>query len=196
MLNPDILMHWLLIYKYWILLPLVIIEGPISSIIGGFLSSTGFMSLFIVYPISIAGDIMGDSFYYVFGYFGREKFIKRFGKYIGIKQDLINKLDTHFDKYPGRSIFIGKISYGLSIPILFAAGFTKVSYTKYLKYSLYATMPKCLVLVLVGYYFGHTYKLIFAYVKYASVAVSLIIVLGILIYYVMIRVARYFESKY
>ena len=44
-MNPATVISWLLAYRYAILFPLVIIEGPIVTILAGFLASLGQFNL-------------------------------------------------------------------------------------------------------------------------------------------------------
>lgn len=60
-------------YKYFFLFPIVVVEGPIITVIAGFLSSLGYLNIIIAYLVVVAGDIVGDSAYYAIGFYGRKK---------------------------------------------------------------------------------------------------------------------------
>jgi membrane protein DedA with SNARE-associated domain len=66
---PDILII-LEKYKYWLIFPIVIIEGPIIVVISGFLVYLGFLNAYITYIILVIGDSIGDSMYYAIGRYG------------------------------------------------------------------------------------------------------------------------------
>jgi len=59
----DYAFSLLLTYKYLILIPLAVVEGPIITVIAGFLITLGYMNIFLVYLIVIAGDLAGDYFF-------------------------------------------------------------------------------------------------------------------------------------
>ena len=64
-------------YKYLILFPLAIIEGPIVTVIAGFLCSQAILEPFYVFPIIVIGDILGDSLYYGLGRWSQLPVIKK-----------------------------------------------------------------------------------------------------------------------
>src|SRR3989338_6363855 len=84
----------LLTYKYLILIPLSIIEGPIVTVIAGFLVTLKFFNLFLIYIIMVAGDVVGDGIAYSFGYFG-----KRFLHYFKITDEKLEKAKKYFNLY-------------------------------------------------------------------------------------------------
>ena len=49
----------LLTYKYLILFPIAVFEGPFAAIIVGFLSSSHIFNIFIVYLVVVLGDMVG-----------------------------------------------------------------------------------------------------------------------------------------
>ena len=147
------LIEWLTIYKYFILFPLVVIEGPIVMVITGFLSSTGQLNFFIAYLVIIIGDVVGDSIYYSIGRWGGPQFIGRWGHYIGLNLDHIKKLEYHYDRHTAKTIILGKLAYSMEVPFLIASGLAKVPFLKFMFYVFIPTIPKSLLFVLIGYYF-------------------------------------------
>lgn len=84
-------------HKYLFLFP-VVVEGPIITVIGGFLSSLGLLNKFIAYAVVVVGDIVGDIMYYALGYYGRQRFVKRWGRFLGITFERVERLEKHFEK--------------------------------------------------------------------------------------------------
>ena len=62
MFSLDQIIGWLLVYKYFILFPVMVIEGPIITIIAGFLSSLELLNPFLVYVVVVIADLTGSSF--------------------------------------------------------------------------------------------------------------------------------------
>ena len=76
-------MHALLasmfVYRYLLLVPFAVIEGPILSIYCGFLLHEGTLTLVPTYIALMAGDLIGDIGWYGVGYyFGYRLFGRRF----------------------------------------------------------------------------------------------------------------------
>ncbi|HUZ60693.1 MAG TPA: hypothetical protein VMU83_18125, partial [Hanamia sp.] len=66
----ETIFYLLLKFRYVILFPLAVVEGPILAVIAGFLCTEGYLNLFIVYTIIVLGDITGDTICYLFGRWG------------------------------------------------------------------------------------------------------------------------------
>ena len=75
-------------YSYLVLFPLVVIEGPVVTIITGFLVSLGFMDFIPAYFTIMAGDLTGDVLYYSAGRWWLNKTYKGVIKIFGYKYAL------------------------------------------------------------------------------------------------------------
>jgi membrane protein DedA with SNARE-associated domain len=85
----------IVVHKYLILLPIAIIEGPMITIIAGFLASLGILDFFIVYAIAVFGNLIGDNIYYWIGRLGEQEFISRYGRYVGVTKEKIEYAKKH-----------------------------------------------------------------------------------------------------
>lgn len=181
MLIPlDQAVEWLLLYKYFVLFPVMVLEGPIITIISGFLSSLNILNIFYAYVILVIADLAGDFIYYSLGRWGRQSFAEKWGRYIGITSEKIEKLEDHFKKHTIKTLIVGKLSHAIGGPILFAAGVAKVKLTTFFWFNFIATLPKIFVLLVIGYYFGQAYLQLGEYLNYFTLG---LIILLILIYF-------------
>lgn len=183
---PGIIQE-LLVYKYFFLFPVAVLEGPIISVIGGFLVAGGVFHFWITYAVLIAGDIVGDTFYYLIGYWGRAGLINRWGHLIGLTPERLHTIEKHFHHHAGKTLLGGKFSQVAGGGILVAAGAAKMRYSKFIGYNLIATIPKSFALLLLGYYFGEAYAQIDKYFSYAAWALGGALILGVLIYWFIKR---------
>lgn len=179
------LVNWLLTYKYLVLFPAAILEGPIITIIVGSLCASGQMDFLTSYFIIVAGDLTGDSLYYSLGRFGRNKFISKWGHRIGLHEKRISHIDRHFLNHAGKTLILGKVSFSMEVPIIIAAGIARFSYTRFMLYMVTGALPKTLMLLLIGYFFGYSISNAHRDVVYAT-RVTLGIVL-ILILFLVVR---------
>jgi membrane protein DedA with SNARE-associated domain len=69
-MDPSLteVVQWLLYYKYFVLFPIMVVEGPIITIIAGFLVSLGHLNGLAAYAVLVAGDVTGDSIYSSFSF--------------------------------------------------------------------------------------------------------------------------------
>ena len=177
-------------YSVWILLPLMIVEGPVVTLVASFIASLGLLNVVLVYFISVAGNLIGDLVYYSIGRFGREAFIEKYGKYIGVNREAILFAEKHYNDHLFKTIAIAKATEAPVVPALVLAGMARVDIKKFLIVSLVCEVPKMLVIVLIGYYFGKFYQTIEHYFKdiIFAAGVTLLLLVALLIVYKKIKV--------
>jgi membrane protein DedA with SNARE-associated domain len=172
--------HLLLQYKYFIIFPFAVLEGPIITIISGFLASLGQLNFWLAFAVLAFGDLVGDSLYYALGRFGRERLIAKYGKYLGLDQNRIVQIEKHFETHPWKTFTFGKVVHGTGSAILVAAGLGNVPYFEFLGYNIPTTMANTFILITLGYYFGHAYQRFNTYFEYVAViGFALLIILYI-----------------
>jgi len=187
---------WLAAYRYAILFPLAVFEGPIITILAGFLASLGQMNLWICYPLIVIADVIGDVFMYAQGRWGGKPIVEKWGHFFGIKPTIIVRLEEHFKRHPGKTLLFGKISHFLGGPILIAAGMARMPLPAFIWFNFLGTVPKSLILLLIGFYFGAAYATFDAFFKFAGWAVAILIVLCIIVYAIAAKASKkYLEEK-
>ncbi len=184
MLSFPQVIEWLMVYGYLILFPLIVVEGPIVSITAGFLSSINILNIFIVYPVVVMADLIGDIFYYSIGRWGGKRFLHKYGKFFRLNERIIDKLEAHFKKHTKKTIIIGKISHAFGAPILVSAGIARVRIYEIFWSNFVVTIPKYLILLSIGYYFGQAYVSFDKYLDYLSLVIVVIGIIALLIYYI------------
>jgi membrane-associated protein len=162
--------QWLFQYRYAVFFPIVVVEGPIVTILAGFFVSLGYMNFLAVYALAVTGDLTGDCLYYLAGRWGREKFIDKYGRFFGINREQIRRVERHFDVHAGKTLAVGKLLHGVGAAFLFAAGVIRMPFSKYFWYNALATIPKSFILMLIGYYFGKFLTQINEYLTLAAFA--------------------------
>ncbi|MBI3341622.1 DedA family protein [Candidatus Curtissbacteria bacterium] len=145
------------VYKYLILYPLVIAEGTVVTVIAGFLASLGVLNIYLVIIVAILGDLTGDHIYYFIGRLGREKFIGRWGHFLGIGIGRVKELEKKYKHHAGKMLFLGKFAFGLEVLNLVVAGAARVPYRKFMAYIFIPTILKYTFFALLGYFFGSAY---------------------------------------
>jgi membrane protein DedA with SNARE-associated domain len=181
-MDHTTLIHLISAYGPFILLPIMIVEGPIITVVASFLASLGILNVFLVYVLAYLGNVIGDAIYYSLGRYGRERFILRYGKYIGLTQARIEYIEVHYQKHFLKTILIGKVTEAPIVPILVAAGTSRVDFRKFLFTVSSIEIFKVLIFVCVGFYFGKFYKVINTYFENSVLAIGIICVLIVLFF--------------
>ncbi|MFA6306146.1 MAG: DedA family protein [Candidatus Gracilibacteria bacterium] len=169
-------------YKYLILLPIAFLEGPIISVIAGFLCSTGILNIPITYAILLLGDWGGDTLYYAIGRFGGRPLIRKWGHFLGFTEEKVLKIEKHFEKNAGKTLVVGK-TQAIGMVFLTAAGLSKMPYGKFMLINLIISLPKTILFLVIGYFAGETYDMINEYLGIYGAVTTIALILGVGIYF-------------
>jgi len=170
-------------YGYYILFPLAVIEGPIITIIAGFLVTIGIFNPFIVYGVVVAGDIVGDSFWYGVGRFGGGPITTFLERVSGIKKATIQKAKGMMEKNRFKTTMLFKFSQGIGFAGFIAAGMVRVYYPLFVLACLIITLMQSAVFLTIGLLFGKAYEQIGTYFNYFAYGVIALAVLGLVLWY-------------
>lgn len=155
-------------YGYWAMLPLMIAEGPVVTIIASILASLGAFSWPIVLIFSIAGDMIGDLIFYWLGYRFGMGFVRNVGKYMGITEALVLRMEKYFENHGGKTIFAVKSTTGLCWATFTAAGIVKMDLKKFVQYSFLGGIVWSSFLVAMGYFYGYLWREIKQYISWVG----------------------------
>ncbi|MGH7175687.1 MAG: DedA family protein [Minisyncoccia bacterium] len=145
-------------YRYWILIPLSLIEGPIIAFVAGTLSSLGYFDLYILAAVFFARDMLMDSIYYAIGYFGAgTHFAKRMLARIRVTEQHLEDVRILWEKYPFRTMFIGKISYGIASSFIVVAGMVRMRLRIFFTYGALVAVLQYWTLLGIGYFYGNAF---------------------------------------
>ena len=170
----------------------MIVEGPIITIICGFLLYLGFLNVFVLYPLLVFGDLIGDALYYAIGkYASRLAWVQKILNSLGYTQKSKEFLENHFEKHTWKTLLLAKISHGIGGSIQVSAGMAGVKFRKYIFIDFVGTVPKTLALLLVGFYLGHSYMTIDAYLDYLAY-----ILLGVAVIVVLYLILNKYTKNY
>ena len=160
----------------------MLLEGPVVTAAGSFAAALGYFNIGWILVLSILGNLIPDVVYYALGYFGRDKFVNKYGKYFGLTPDKIEYVENLLKTHPIKSLFIIKLVPFLATPGLIVVGLTKMDLRKYITWSLIITIPSSVLYLVLGYYFGAAYDHI---VRYFNIGVLLLIIFVIIIFIVI-----------
>lgn len=190
-LSPTDALHVLEYYKYLLIFPITIVEGPIITVIGGFLAYLGYLNIYIAYFMLALGDLIGDCLHYFIGrYYSKTKWFEKTAKYFGYDNSKEKLIEEHFRKHPGKTLVLSKVSHGVGGVVQIVAGMAKMDFWQFLKFCLYGTLPKSLVLFLVGYYLGSSYEKISLYFDRIAYVFFVLFVILLLYFYIKNRVKK------
>ncbi len=129
-------------HPHLLLFPLVLVEGPISTIAAGLLAAAGVMVLPIAYAVAVTADLTGNTFYYLLGRSARYPKTGKLLVRLGLSQEKLTKMEVSFGRNYGKALVGAKIADFTTIPVFLAAGLSKVGYGRFLAWTGAATVLK------------------------------------------------------
>jgi len=137
----------------------------------GFLISGGRFGFGEVVGVSVIGGVAGSLTSYAIGYYGAERFVERFGKYVRLSPDDLKKTHVFFEKYGHKVIlvsrFIPLVRQFISIP----AGAGKMHLGKFVLYTAVGAALWNSAITYVGYVLGNNWQTIGRYTKVFDVLI-------------------------
>jgi membrane protein DedA with SNARE-associated domain len=179
----ETILGYIVTYRYILIIPITIIEGPIIMVLCGFLIRFGTFDLIPIYATLVISDLVGDIGWYCVGRFWGLPFVQRFGKFFSITEKTLAKATALFHKHHNKILFISKITmgFGFAVVTLITAGIAKVPFKKYLAFNVSGQFIWTAVLLAVGYGFGNIYTSIDK--GFRDVALVAIIIIALVVVY-------------
>lgn len=155
----------------------------------GYLASKGEMNLFLAIASGILGSLAGAIFnYYLALKFGR-KFLAKWGKYVLIKEETLEKMESFFAKHGHISTFSGRLIPAVRQYISVPAGLAKMDIWKFSLYTSLGAGIWVIILTMLGYYIGENQDMIKQYLQIIIISILSLLVIGIL-FYVRLKVKK------
>jgi membrane protein DedA with SNARE-associated domain len=188
-------LQWLVRNGYVLMFIAMIVEGPLVIMAASFAASQGYFSVLIVFLLAVCGDMIGDSVWFITGYFGRQAIPSRLRNRLGISEERLQRLKSLLERHPAKTLAAIKISPLTPIPGLLIAGGSHMSRKKFAVTISLIIIPKTVLFVALGYFFGHAYNKVSIFVNSATYALLIVVVLAILCYYGYRRFAKRIAEK-
>ena len=189
--------QWVVAHGYPLMFLAMCAEGPTVTAAASFAATLGFFNPFIVFALSMLGDIIPDVVFYGMGYWGGFGTVKKFGKRFGLTEERTQHMENAIEHHGGKTVAVLKYTPVLAAPGLMMIGALRMKFPKYLGYVFIVTLQKTLMFMLIGYFFGAAYN-IGNYIKYGAIAPFVLIILYVIfaIFYKRIseRIAKKIEK--
>lgn len=140
----------------------------------GALSASGAFNPWLIFVTLAAAAIIGDSTNYWIGYFiGPKVFSSEKSKFLNPKH--LQKTHAFYEKYGGKTVIMARFMPIIRTFAPFVAGIGRMSYPKFLFYSVVGTILWIGAFIAAGYWFGNIpiVKKNFTLVVFAIIGISL-----------------------
>ena len=131
----------------------------------GYLASKGDMDVSLILLASLLGSIGGALINYFGALYVGRKFLLRYGKYILISEETLDKMELFFKKHGAISTFTGRLIPGIRQLISIPAGLSKMNLKVFIFYTSLGALIWSIILVALGYLIGENQELIKEYLS-------------------------------
>jgi membrane protein DedA with SNARE-associated domain len=143
------------IWAYLAISVLVIIEGPIATLVGAVAASAGYLKPGWVFVSAAVGNLTSDTLWYLLGYLGNIEWVVKYGRYVGLKREQVTNLQNEIQQHALSILFVAKLTLGFVIPVLVATGLARIPLRRWFGVLVSAEFIWTGGLVYFGYRFGH-----------------------------------------
>ena len=192
-LNP-LLNPFLGFWAYLLLALSVMVEGPVATLAGSVAAAGGYMKPPLVFLFAASGNLLSDILWYTLGYLGKREWLHRYGKYFGLREEMVNQLLADIETHAAKLLFIAKLTMGFTIPTLVSAGLAKVPVRRWLHYLVAGEIIWTGSLVFLGLTFGRYVGRLERGVEYVALGGGLLCA-ALVIYYLSRLRKRAAEKK-
>ena len=138
------------------------VPGETVLIIAAVYAGTGRFNVWLVGLIGFLAAILGDNVGFAIGHFGGRPLAERFGKYIFLTPERLDKTANFFDRHGGKVIVIARFVEGLRQANGIIAGITGMHWTKFVPFNALGAALWVGVWVSIGYFSGSNIDSIYA----------------------------------
>lgn len=138
-------------WNYLLLSLLMIWQGPIASLFGGAAASAGLLKPGLVFLVGVAGNLTADIVWYSLGRKGNVERLFENGR-LGMHRGRFYRLRGGMRDHATKILLMAKLSFGLAVPTLVAAGLSKLSWRRWFPVVFIGETIFTGTLVLIGYY--------------------------------------------
>ena len=173
-------------YGYLAVVALVLIEdfgvpvpGETVLILAAVYAGAGRLNIVLVALLGFLGALLGDNIGFAIGHFGGRPLAERYGRYIFLTRERLEKATSFFQRHGGKIIIVARFIEGLRQANGIIAGISGLRWTRFLVFNAIGAALWVAVWTSVGYFSGSHIDTIYAdatrYDKYLVVALVLVL---------------------
>ncbi|HZU68614.1 MAG TPA: DedA family protein [Ktedonobacteraceae bacterium] len=144
----------------------------------------------IVIACAALGAIVGDNIGYIIGRTGGRALAERYGRYVFLKPEHLDRAEKFFAKHGNKTVFFGRFVSILRAWAAFLAGVNHMRWRSFLLYNAAGGIVWAIVYGLLGFYAGRYFKDNFTQVETiartigwaGAGAIALVVILAIIMY--------------
>lgn len=158
------------------------IPSEISMPFSGFAVAQGSLTLVGIIIAGVLGDVSGAMLAYWIGFKGGRPLVEKYGKYILLSNHDLDIADKWFTHYGAAATFFGRVLPIIRTYISFPAGISKMSFKKFVAFSVIGSIPYVTALAYAGMKLGENWSVIREKMKSFDTAIGVVVIILLILY--------------
>src|SRR5947209_1453060 len=159
------------------------VPGETILILGAVYAGTGRLNIVLVAILGFLGAVVGDNIGFAIGHFGGRRLVERYGRYIFLTPERLDKATSFFEGHGGRIIVVARFIEGLRQANGIIAGTTGMHWARFLMFNAIGAALWVAVWTSIGYFSGSNidtiYKDATRYSTYLAIALGVLAIVYI-----------------
>jgi membrane protein DedA with SNARE-associated domain len=165
------------------------VPGETVLILAAVYAGTGRLNVVLVALLGFCGALVGDNLGFAIGHFGGRRLAERYGRYLFLTPERLEKATLFFDHHGGKIIIVARFIEGLRQANGIIAGTSGMRWARFLAFNAVGAALWVLVWTSIGYLSGNHIDTIYhdasRYSTYLAIAVG-----ALLVVYITRRIVR------
>jgi membrane protein DedA with SNARE-associated domain len=128
--------------------------------------------------VATLGAVLGSLAGYLIGAWGGRPLLDRYGRYVHIKPDDLDRADAWFARYGDWAVFFGRLVPLVRALINYPAGVARMPVGRFLLFSALGSLPWNAALLLGGVLLGENYRRLYDTVKPYEYVIYVVVLIG------------------
>jgi membrane protein DedA with SNARE-associated domain len=150
--------------------------GETVLIAAAFFAGLGHLNILLVFLVGFIGAVIGDNIGFAIGEYGGHPLVERFGKFVFLTPERINKAEAFFNRNGGKVIVIARFVEGLRQANGIIAGLSEMKWLKFITFNAIGAALWVGTWSAVGYFGGSHIDTFLRYQLYLTITVVVAIV--------------------
>jgi membrane protein DedA with SNARE-associated domain len=162
--------------------------GETTLLIAAVYAGTGHhLSIFWIIVAAAGGAIIGDNLGYTAGRYGGRRLATRYGKYVRLKPEHLDRAEQFFEKHGDKTVFFGRFIAVLRAWAAFLAGTNRMRWPKFLLFNAAGGILWATIYGLLGYFLGNNLPILNKVTKILGIggvvaALAVVVVIGVIVW--------------
>lgn len=166
-------------WNYLLLMVLIILQGPISTMLGGAAAAAGLLNPYGVLLVAMVGNLGADAFWYTVGRTGQRVGLDRWTRR---SRALVEVLSEAMRRHALKILLLAKLSIGMAVPAVLAAGLARLPWRRWFPIVLIGEIVWTGMLLLVGFYATEAIRGAEQALVYLGAVGSATLIVGLVVY--------------